>query len=53
MAQVHERHRHRFEINPKYIEAFEEKGFSFVGKDDKEERMEIFELKGDFFYWRD
>jgi CTP synthase len=40
-AEISERHRHRYEINPEYIEA---KGLQFVGRDDKGERMEIFEL---------
>ncbi|KAK9458758.1 CTP synthase N-terminus-domain-containing protein [Lipomyces oligophaga] len=43
--QVHERHRHRYEINPKYVPDLEKAGLSFVGKDDKGERMEIIELK--------
>ncbi|KAK7204339.1 CTP synthase N-terminus-domain-containing protein [Myxozyma melibiosi] len=42
---VHERHRHRYEVNPKYVPELEEKGFTFVGKDELGERMEIFELK--------
>jgi CTP synthase len=43
-AEVHERHRHRYEINPDYISCLEEKGLFFVGRDDKGERMEILEL---------
>ncbi|KAK9321234.1 CTP synthase N-terminus-domain-containing protein [Lipomyces orientalis] len=42
---VHERHRHRYEVNPKYVPDLETAGLSFVGKDDKGERMEILELK--------
>ncbi|KAK9317950.1 CTP synthase N-terminus-domain-containing protein [Lipomyces starkeyi] len=42
---VHERHRHRYEVNPKYVPDLENAGLSFVGKDDKGERMEILELK--------
>jgi len=38
-----ERHRHRYEVNPEYIERLS--GLNFVGKDDKGERMEIVELK--------
>jgi CTP synthase len=53
-AEVHERHRHRYEINPDYITRLEENGLRFVGRDEKGERMEIFELpthsdKGFFF----
>ena len=40
-----ERHRHRYEVNPEYIERLASSGLHFVGKDDKGERMEIIELK--------
>ena len=40
-----ERHRHRYEVNPAYIERLTSHGLSFVGKDDTGERMEILELK--------
>ena len=40
-----ERHRHRYEVNPEMIDRLAVKGLSFVGKDDKGERMEIIELK--------
>jgi len=43
-SEIHERHRHRYEINPDYIRRLEEKGLHFVGRDDRGERMEIFEL---------
>ncbi|KAF2001501.1 CTP synthase-like protein [Amniculicola lignicola CBS 123094] len=43
--EILERHRHRYEVNPAYIERLEKGGFSFVGKDDKGERMEIIEIK--------
>ena len=42
---VNERHRHRYEVNPDYIEQLSKAGLPFVGKDDKGERMEIVELK--------
>ena len=42
--EILERHRHRYEINPDYIKRLEEGGLQFVGKDDRGERMEIFEL---------
>ncbi|XP_022919669.1 CTP synthase 1 [Onthophagus taurus] len=42
--QIEERHRHRYEVNPKYIKMFEEGGLQFVGVDSRAERMEIFEL---------
>lgn len=44
--EVLERHRHRYEINPKMISSIESKGLKFVGKDDTGERMEMFELEG-------
>lgn len=42
---ISERHRHRYEVNPAYIERLSAEGLSFVGKDDSGERMEILELK--------
>jgi CTP synthase (UTP-ammonia lyase) len=41
---VDERHRHRYEVNPQYIEEFERAGMKFVGRSDDNERMEILEL---------
>lgn len=43
---ISERHRHRYEVNPAYIDRLTAKGLSFVGKDESGERMEILELKG-------
>uniref|UniRef100_A0A1D1YV64 CTP synthase n=1 Tax=Anthurium amnicola TaxID=1678845 RepID=A0A1D1YV64_9ARAE len=48
--RVSERHRHRYEVNPKYVQMFEEKGLHFVGRDETGERMEIMELKDHPFY---
>jgi CTP synthase len=42
---VNERHRHRYEVNPDYIDRLSEKGLTFIGKDDKAVRMEIVELR--------
>jgi CTP synthase len=42
---IEERHRHRYEINPKLIPEFEKHGLMFVGHDETQERMEIMELK--------
>jgi CTP synthase len=42
---VDERHRHRYEVNPNYIEAFEKAGMKFVGRSDDNKRMEIFEVE--------
>ena len=41
---VHERHRHRYEVNPTYLSVLGSNGLTFIGKDDKGERMEMFEL---------
>ncbi|XP_074640520.1 CTP synthase 1-like [Tubulanus polymorphus] len=43
---VEERHRHRYEVNPKYVPEFEKYGMKFVGQDVDGERMEILELEG-------
>ncbi|KAJ1918820.1 CTP synthase ura7 [Mycoemilia scoparia] len=44
--EVHERHRHRYEVNPELVPKLEEKGLHFVGRDaETGERMEIFELE--------
>ncbi|KAK4503080.1 hypothetical protein PRZ48_006507 [Zasmidium cellare] len=42
---VTERHRHRYEVNPSYIDQLEEKGMRFIGKDSTGVRMEVIELK--------
>ncbi len=43
---IYERHRHRYEVNPEYIEIIEENGLVFSGKSEDSIRMETFELKG-------
>ncbi|KAI8807969.1 CTP synthase [Cladochytrium replicatum] len=47
---VHERHRHRYEINPKYVKTMEDKGLIFIGHDERDERMIIFEKKDHPFF---
>ena len=47
---IHERHRHRYEVNPDYVDQFEAAGLHFVGRDDSGQRMEILELKDHPFY---
>ena len=42
---IDERHRHRYEVNPDYIDQLTENGLNFIGKDDKSERMEVVELQ--------
>ena len=41
---IDERHRHRYEVNPAYVQQFEAAGLKFVGRDETGERMEIIEL---------
>jgi len=43
---ISERHRHRYEINPEYIEQIEAKGLKYTGRDVSGRRMEILELEG-------
>lgn len=47
---IDERHRHRYEVNPKHIERLEAGGLSFIGKGDDNVRMEITELKDHPYY---
>ena len=44
--RISERHRHRYEINPEYIEQIEAKGMKYTGRDLSGRRMEILELEG-------
>ncbi|KAH6669040.1 CTP synthase [Halenospora varia] len=48
--EIHERHRHRYEVNPDYIDRLHKGGLQFIGKDDKGVRMEIVELKDHPWY---
>jgi hypothetical protein len=41
---VWERHRHRYEVNPNYVERLHTSGLAFIGRDEKGERMQIMEL---------
>ena len=47
---INERHRHRWEVNPAYVETLESAGMDFVGRDDSGKRMEILELKDHPFF---
>ncbi|XP_071653521.1 CTP synthase 1-A-like isoform X1 [Temnothorax longispinosus] len=47
---IEERHRHRYEINPDYVNDLEAAGLKFVGRDDENIRMEIAELEGHSYY---
>jgi len=44
VSEVMERHRHRYEVNPKYIESIEKEGLVFSGKSPDGKLMEIVEL---------
>lgn len=43
-SHVDERHRHRYEVNPKKVAELSKTGLKFVGMDETGERMEIVEL---------
>jgi CTP synthase len=44
--KVYERHRHRYEVNPKYVEALEKNGLVFSGRSPDGILMEFLELPG-------
>ena len=43
-TEIYERHRHRYEVNPSFINIIEKSGLIFSGRDELNERMEIIEL---------
>ncbi|KAI9511858.1 CTP synthase [Russula earlei] len=47
---VWERHRHRYEVNPAYVERLHTSGMAFIGRDEKGERMQIMELPNHPFF---
>lgn len=47
---VEERHRHRYEVNPEYIEKLEAAGLDLTSLDDKGERVETIEIKDHPFF---
>ncbi len=49
-TKISERHRHRYEVNPAYVERFEQAGWKFTGRSDNGRRMEIGELEGHPFF---
>jgi len=49
-TMIRERHRHRFEVNPEYIELIEKKGLVFSGTSPDGRRMEILELPDHSFF---
>jgi len=49
-TQISERHRHRYEVNPEYIDRLSEKGLRYTGRSPDGRRMEILELPGHPFF---
>jgi CTP synthase len=49
--KIRERHRHRYEVNPSYIEVLEKKGLRFSAFSDNGRRAEILELNDHPFYF--
>jgi len=49
-VEISERHRHRFEVNPHYIDRMREKGLRYTGKSPDSKRMEILELDDHPFF---
>jgi CTP synthase len=45
VGKIWERHRHRYEVNPAYVDRLHQSGLCFVGKDEKGEHMQVLELK--------
>jgi CTP synthase len=46
-----ERHRHRYEVNPEYIDAMTKAGLVFSGRSSDGRRMEILELPDRYFHF--
>ncbi|HSA97455.1 MAG TPA: CTP synthase, partial [Candidatus Nitrosotenuis sp.] len=49
--KVIRRHRHRYEINKKYIDVFEKNGMIFSAESDNSKRMEMLEIPSHKFYF--
>lgn len=47
---VEERHRHRYEVNPEYIDALEKGGLAITSLDDQGVRVETIEIKDHPFF---
>jgi len=47
---IMERHRHRYEVNPHYIDRLQEKGLKYTGRSPDGKKMEILELDDHPFY---
>jgi len=51
VSEIHERHRHRYEVNPDMVNELEGAGMKFVGVDTEGQRMEIIELDGHPYFF--
>ncbi|MEM3089429.1 MAG: CTP synthase, partial [Candidatus Nitrosotenuis sp.] len=49
--KVMRRHRHRYEINTKYLDVFEKNGMVFSAESDNSKRMEMLEIPSHRFYF--
>ncbi|KAJ7636855.1 CTP synthase N-terminus-domain-containing protein [Roridomyces roridus] len=49
-GKIWERHRHRYEVNPDFVERLQQSGLAFAGKDEKGERMQVLELPDHPFF---
>ncbi len=49
--EVHERHRHRFEVNLDYLDVLCKNGLTYSGKSTDGRRMETLELTSKYFYF--
>ncbi|KAH7332758.1 CTP synthase N-terminus-domain-containing protein [Rhizoctonia solani] len=47
---IWERHRHRYEVGPAYVDQLAESGLEFIGKDEAGVRMQVLELKDHPFF---
>jgi CTP synthase len=50
-GKIWERHRHRYEVNPKYIPELTSHGLKFSGRSDANRRMEILEVPSSRFHF--
>mmetsp|Transcript_6119 Transcript_6119/g.18484 ORF Transcript_6119/g.18484 Transcript_6119/m.18484 type:complete len:592 (+) Transcript_6119:175-1950(+) len=50
-TEIWERHRHRYEVNPDFVDRLESAGFYFVGTDENHVRMEILERTDHPFFF--
>jgi CTP synthase len=50
-SEIYERHRHRWEINPEYLDVLEKHGIVFSGRSPDGKRVEILELPDKYFFF--